>query len=112
MRYVYGKASGINNLYVPRLNTSVVPPYYQLPTNDKRANPFLLNGVVIMALNVTSGSIERDGFSVTETAARYGVSPGLVRLEILRGKLKAIKIGRRVVIPREAISAWLHGLGD
>jgi len=50
---------------------------------------------------------ERDAFSVNETAASYGVSPGLIRLEIARGNLRTYRIDRRIVITHKAISAWL-----
>jgi excisionase family DNA binding protein len=50
---------------------------------------------------------ERDGYSVREVAGRYGVSEPFVRLEIKRGNLRATKLGRRVVIPVEALKDWV-----
>ncbi len=41
---------------------------------------------------------QRAAYSIAEVAQRFGVSQGLNRLQILRGKLKAGRIGRRVVI--------------
>ncbi|GEM_PF-2917472 len=41
---------------------------------------------------------QRAAYSIAEVAQRFGVSQGLIRLQILRGKLKAGRIGRRVVI--------------
>jgi excisionase family DNA binding protein len=49
----------------------------------------------------------RVAFSPKELARRYGVSVGVIRLEITRGNLRALRIGRRVVIPMEAVEAWL-----
>ena len=47
--------------------------------------------------NETNG--QRAAYSIAEVAQRFGVSQGLIRLEISRGKMKAGRIGRRVVIP-------------
>lgn len=60
-----------------------------------------------MSVNVANETIQRHGFSVEEVARRYGVSAGLVRLEIARGKLKCAHIGRRVVLSQRSIDAWL-----
>jgi excisionase family DNA binding protein len=60
-----------------------------------------------MSGNVTEETLRRDGYSIAELASRYGVSEGLVRLEIARGRLKSARIGRRVVIPKSAIEHWL-----
>jgi excisionase family DNA binding protein len=59
--------------------------------------------------NATPTSIyeRRLALSPKELARRYGVSLGLIRLEITRGKLRALRIGRRVVIPMEAVEEWL-----
>jgi excisionase family DNA binding protein len=47
--------------------------------------------------------------SLNEAAATFGVSPGLLRLEIARGRLKAIRIGRRLLIPVTEIERRLEG---
>jgi excisionase family DNA binding protein len=60
-----------------------------------------------MKQNATEDTLERDGFSVSEIASRYGVSEGLVRLEIARGRLRVVRLGRRVVIPKRALERWL-----
>jgi excisionase family DNA binding protein len=60
--------------------------------------------------NITKKSAEtRRALSVRAVADSYGVSPGLVRLEIARGRLRAARIGRRLVIPVEALNEWLVG---
>lgn len=41
---------------------------------------------------------QRAAFGVAEVAERYGVSAGLLRLEIARGRLRAHRIGRRQII--------------
>ena len=50
--------------------------------------------------------------SVADVAAHLGISPGLVRLEIARGKLKVARIGRRVIISDAAIQRWLEASDD
>ncbi len=45
--------------------------------------------------------------SVIEVAAELGVSEQLVRLEIQREQLKASRFGRRVIIRREDLDAYL-----
>jgi len=47
------------------------------------------------------------GRSVKAVAADFGISPGLVRLEISRGRLQPLRIGRRVIITDAAIQKWL-----
>ena len=51
---------------------------------------------------------ERAGYSVREVAGQYGVSEPFVRLEIKRGNLRASKLGRRVVIPIDAVEEWIE----
>jgi len=53
-----------------------------------------------MSMRVTQNETgsQRAAYSIAEVAQRFGVSQGLIRLQILRGKLKAGRIGRRVVI--------------
>jgi len=56
----------------------------------------------------TTASDIRDAFSIGEVASRYGVSPGLVRLEIARGRLRGVRISRRVVILKRDLEAWVN----
>ena len=55
-----------------------------------------------------SYAMQRRAWSVDEVAQSHGVSPGLVRLEIARGKLRATRIGRRLIISAEALNDWLQ----
>jgi hypothetical protein len=50
---------------------------------------------------------ERLAFSVKGLAHAYSVSPSLIRLEIARHRLRVSRIGRRLVIPVEAVNEWL-----
>lgn len=56
-------------------------------------------------LNITDR--EPLAYSVKTLAKAYGVSPGLIRLEIARGHLKVARIGRRIVVPRDAVAQWI-----
>ena len=51
---------------------------------------------------------ERLAFSVKGLAKAYSVSPSLIRLEIARLRLRVSRIGRRLVIPVEAVNEWLR----
>ena len=50
----------------------------------------------------------RLGFGVVDLAAAYGLSAGFVRLEEKRGRLRGLRIGRRVIFTREAVADWLR----
>jgi excisionase family DNA binding protein len=52
---------------------------------------------------------ERKAYSVAEIARQHGVSKAFVRLEIERGRLEAIRLGRRVLVPAESIRNWWKG---
>lgn len=43
--------------------------------------------------------LKRLGFSLKELAELVGCSVGLLHLEIRRGNLRAVRIGRRVIVP-------------
>ena len=49
----------------------------------------------------------RSTWSVAEIAKRNGLSTQFVRLEIARGRLKARRMGRRVLVPVAAELEWL-----
>jgi excisionase family DNA binding protein len=51
----------------------------------------------------TPPSVRKLNFSLAEAAQALGVSPSLLRLEAQRGKLKTVRIGRRVLIPRAEV---------
>jgi hypothetical protein len=60
-----------------------------------------------MSRSITLSS-DRLGFGVLDLAAAYGLSPGFVRLEEKRGRLRGLRLGRRVIFTREAVEAWLR----
>ena len=55
--------------------------------------------------NTTVG--ERMAYSIPEAAAMAGVSRSLVYKQMGAGRLGAIKIGKRRLIPADALRAWI-----
>ncbi len=51
--------------------------------------------------------LKRVGYSIEEIAQMAPVSKSFIRLEIARGNLRAVKLGRRVVIPKGAFEKWI-----
>jgi excisionase family DNA binding protein len=50
---------------------------------------------------------ERIAISIEATAWRLSVSPSFLRLEIRRGRLRPLRLGRRVLISESEISRYL-----
>jgi excisionase family DNA binding protein len=56
--------------------------------------------------------MERLTFSVAEAAELLGVSRGLLYAQIRSGEIRAIKLGRKVVITKAAVEELLgHAIG-
>lgn len=56
--------------------------------------------------------IDRRAYGISETAAMLGVSRRhLVRI-IQRGELRVVRLGKRVLIPKDALDAFLAGEGE
>lgn len=53
--------------------------------------------------------MERLAYNIKEAAASLGVSARTIVREIQRGRLSAVRIGRRVVIPAQALAEFLNG---
>jgi excisionase family DNA binding protein len=49
-----------------------------------------------------------DAISVVEAASLLGISVGLTRSAIRTGQLRAVRVGRRVLVPRQAIADLLR----
>jgi excisionase family DNA binding protein len=47
--------------------------------------------------------------SVEEAASLFGVHPETVRREIRKGRLPAVRIGRRTLVAREVLNKLLSG---
>jgi excisionase family DNA binding protein len=52
---------------------------------------------------------ERDAYSVEEVAKRLGISVRHCYQMIRKGKLPAIKLGHRLLVPKEQLEAFLRG---
>jgi len=50
---------------------------------------------------------ERRAWGVVEVATLLGVSPAFIRLEIQRGKIATLRIGRRVLIASATLDAYI-----
>lgn len=53
--------------------------------------------------------LQRRALSVLDAAAILGVHPLRLRSAIARGELRAVRLGRRVLVPREALDDFLAG---
>ena len=54
--------------------------------------------------------IERPTLSVAETASLLGISRWLVQQAVHDGSLPSVRVGRRILIPRSRLLAWLDGM--
>ena len=56
------------------------------------------------------GQPDKRALTVEEFIAAYGIGRTTTYEEIAAGRLMAVKLGRRTIIPREAADAWLASL--
>jgi excisionase family DNA binding protein len=63
----------------------------------------------IHASRALSRAVVRVSYGVREIAASMGVSEGFIRLEIVRGRLKTFRRGRRVLVSQAAFSEYTDG---
>jgi len=54
--------------------------------------------------------MQRETLNVRDVATQLGVQEATVRRAVRAGMLPAIRIGRRLVIPRRAVERLLNGL--
>jgi excisionase family DNA binding protein len=52
---------------------------------------------------------ERRAYGIREVAESMGVSVGFVRLEIARGRLPSVRLGRRRLIAASALDEYIAG---
>lgn len=52
---------------------------------------------------------ERLGYSIEEFAERVGIGRTLAYQAALRGEIPTRRIGRRLIVPKAALEAWLSG---
>jgi len=53
--------------------------------------------------------VERVAFSTTEVAAKFGVTRQHIQNLVARGDLPAVRLGRRILIPRSVVDGLLDG---
>ena len=69
--------------------------------------------VPIMHANLDGcGSGARRAFSIREFCDRYSIGRTRAYEEIAAGRLRAVKVGRRTLIPKDSAEAWLAALPD
>ena len=56
-------------------------------------------------------STDRLGYSIEEFAARVGIGRTLAYQAAIRGEIPTRRIGRRLIVPKAALDAWLAGDG-
>ncbi len=54
-------------------------------------------------------TVERPTLTVAETAELLGISRWLVQQAVRNGSLPSRRVGRRILIPRIRLDAWLAG---
>jgi excisionase family DNA binding protein len=74
----------------------------------------LLNSSLAYSANHADGSAPTSprAFSVGAFCRRYGIGRTNAYAEIAVGRLRAVKVGRRTLIPHDAAEAWLAALPE
>ncbi len=62
-----------------------------------------------MAVKRERLQIDREYLRLGEIVTLTGLSQTHVRDEIRRGNLEAFRVGRAVLVPRDAVDRWIHG---
>ncbi len=62
-----------------------------------------------MALKREPLTIDRQYLRLGELVKITGVSQTCIRDQIRRGNLEAFRVGRAVLVPRDAVDRWIHG---
>ncbi len=62
-----------------------------------------------MAVKREPLTVDRQYLRLTELVRITGLSQTCIRQEIQRGNLEAFRVGRAVLVPRDAVDRWIHG---
>ncbi len=62
-----------------------------------------------MAVKRETLPIDREYLRLTEIVRLTGLSQTFIRQEVQRGNLEAFRVGRAVLVPRDAVDRWIHG---
>jgi excisionase family DNA binding protein len=60
--------------------------------------------------SIESTAVPRAALRVSEACSALAISRSKLYLELAAGRLRAVKCGRRTLIPVPEIKAWLEGL--
>ena len=60
--------------------------------------------------SIESTAVPRAALRVSEACSALAISRSKLYLELAAGRLRAVKCGRRTLIPVPSINAWLDGL--
>jgi len=60
--------------------------------------------------SIESTEVPRAALRVSEACSALAISRSKLYLELAAGRLRAVKCGRRTLIPATEIKAWLDGL--
>ena len=60
--------------------------------------------------SIESTEVPRAALRVSEACSALAISRSKLYLELAAGRLRAVKCGRRTLIPVPSIKAWLDGL--
>lgn len=55
---------------------------------------------------------ERLCYSVSETASLLGLSKNSVLKGVMMGQIPHLRVGKRILIPRRSLHAWLESAGN
>ncbi len=61
--------------------------------------------------SVVKPTLSRVAFGIREVANALGVSGSFIRLEILRGRLKTVRLGRRILVTKASLDDYLAAGG-
>jgi excisionase family DNA binding protein len=59
-----------------------------------------------------SPAVTRRAFPIDEFCRLYGIGRTTAYYEIATGRLRAVKVGRRTLVPHDAAEAWLAALPE
>jgi excisionase family DNA binding protein len=69
-------------------------------------------GAAVIESEAGSAMHSRRAFPVCEFCLRYDIGRTKAYQEIAAGRLRAVKVGRRTLIPHDAAEAWLAALPE
>ena len=95
------------------MTTSAARSSHRAPVTRSKASSSNEPEISVQAVPAAQSSAgaaegERATLSVAETATLLGVSPWLVQQEVRRGSLPCVRLGRRILISRARLMAWLE----